>query len=75
MEGFLASLPRAPVAVKLATECLELAMHGIVSIPPRQLSRRWSRSEDIARQTVDNFLRAWVASAHVPANAALALPT
>lgn len=63
VQDFLASLPRPPVTAKLATECLELAMHGIVSIPPRQLSRKWSRSEDIARQTVDSFIRAWTAAA------------
>jgi hypothetical protein len=38
-------------------------MHGIVSIPPRQLSRRWSRSEDLAQQTVNSFIRSWSAAA------------
>jgi AcrR family transcriptional regulator len=60
---FLESLPRQVVPPKIAAECLELAMHGIVSIPPRQVSRRWSRSEDLARETVDSFLSAWTATA------------
>ncbi len=67
VQAFLASLPQPPIDNRLATECLELAMHGIVSIPPRQLSRRWSRSEELARATVDSFLRAWSAAQAPPA--------
>lgn len=63
VRDFLSSLPRRVVTAKVATECLELAMHGIVSIPPRQLSRRWSRSEDLAQQTVDSFIAGWSATA------------
>jgi hypothetical protein len=59
VQAYLDSLPASPLPVMLATECLELALHGIVSIPPRQLSRTWSRSEDLARETIDSFIVAW----------------
>ncbi len=60
--AFFATLAKPPIPIKLATECLEVAMHGIVSIPPRQQSKRWSRSEDLARETVDCFIKAWSGS-------------
>ena len=66
VRGYLESLPHPPTTVRLATECLVLAMHGIVSIPPRQLSKSWSRSEELARETVGCFIAAWAAQAGKP---------
>jgi AcrR family transcriptional regulator len=66
IETYLASLPKAPVTTRLATECLVLAMHGIVSIPPRQLSKSWSLTTDIALETVDSFIASWSARSAAP---------
>jgi AcrR family transcriptional regulator len=66
VKAYLESLTAAPITAELATECLELAMHGIVSIPPRQLSRVWSRSEDLARETIGSFIVAWQTRAGSP---------
>ncbi|MGA0569688.1 TetR/AcrR family transcriptional regulator [Variovorax sp. VNK109] len=59
VEDFLKGTSTPQITVKLATECLEVAMHGVVSIPPRQLSRRWSRSEDMARLLIESLIQAW----------------
>jgi AcrR family transcriptional regulator len=67
VKDYLDSLAHPTTTPRLGAECLQLAMHGIVSIPPRQQSKSWSRSEELARETIDSFIDAWAVRARPPA--------
>ncbi len=53
------TLPRHPTHLKVATDTLLIALHGVIAIPSRMSGREWSPSHRLAGETIDLMLRGW----------------
>jgi len=51
--------PRYPTSLRLATDTMLIALHGVIAVPARMSAREWSSSARLANETIDVMLRGW----------------
>lgn len=66
VEDFFDSLPRHPIPLKLATDCIVVSIHGAVAVPVHLGSMKWVAGEKLAMTIADTFITAWTVAAELP---------
>ncbi len=59
VRDYFDSLPRYPISLKLATDCLLVSLHGAIALPIHLNSLEWSEGESIAGAITDAFIEGW----------------